>query len=133
MKKSITTLALLCAVLACQELDSRDNKVLLDDDQLKKLNDTLAAKDAEIEQLKADKVTAENAKSQAEADKAKAEDAKTSAEAKVAELQAVIDKTPANQPPAGGSDTHTGQEDNFEDWYAQQGYVQEAKRMLGQA
>lgn len=123
MKKNIIAFAALAALLAINEVEGKDNKALLDDDQLKKINDTLAAKDAEIEQLKADKAAAETAK-------AEAESAKATAEAKVAELQAIVDKTPKQDPPAGGSDTKDGEE-SFEDWYAKQGYVQEAKAMLG--
>lgn len=144
MKKNITSLALLCALLACQEVDAKDNKALLDDDQLKKINDTLAAKDAEIEQLKAAKAAAETAKTEAEGKVATAEAAKKTAEAekaaadaekatlqaKVAELQQIVDKTPKQDPPKGGSDTNQGEE-TFESWYAKQGYVQEAKAMLG--
>lgn len=147
MKKNITSLALLCTLLACQEVDAKDNKALLDDDQLKKINDTLAAKDAEIKQLKADKAAAETAKTEAEGKVATAEAAKTEAEGKVTtantekatlqtritELEAILKRLPKQDPPAGGSDTKQGNdgEESFEDWYAKQGYVQEAKATLG--
>lgn len=137
MKKNIIMFAALAALLAINEVEGKDNKALLDDDQLKKINDTLAAKDAEIEQLKAAKAAAETAKTEAEGKVATAEAAKTeaegkmaTAEAKVAELQAIVDKTPKQAPPATGSDTNP-KEESFEDWYARQGYVQEAKRVLG--
>lgn len=109
MKKSITTFAALVALLATNELEAKDSMFILDEDQLKKINDTLAAKDAEIEQLKTDK---------------------DAAESKVVELQAIVDKMPKQDPPAGASDTKP-EEKSFEDWYLQQGYVQEAKVMLG--
>lgn len=114
MKKNITSLALLCALLACQEVDAKDNKALLDDDQLKKINDTLAAKDAEIEQLKAAKTaaeqakaTAEQAKASAESEKAAAETAKKAAEDRVTELKNLLDKIPAATNPVLGKDTKT--------------------------
>ena len=139
MKKNITTLALLCAVLACQELEAKDNKALLDDDQLAKLNDALKDAAEGKTEAEAAKATAESKLAEAEAAKTAAETAKATAEtekaalqAKVTELQNIIALTPKQEPPKGGSDTQQNQQpESFEDWYAKQDYVQEAKRELG--
>ena len=139
MKKNITTLALLCAVLASQELEAKDNKALLDDEQLAKLNDALkAANDAKAaaEAAKAETETklaaAEAAKQAAETAKQAADAEKATLQAKVAELQNIIDNTPEQEPPKGGSETQQKADpESFEDWYAKQDYVMEAKRELG--
>jgi hypothetical protein len=117
MKKSITTLALLCAVLACQEVEAKDNKALLDDEQLGKINDRLKA-------LEDGKAAAEQAKSEAEQAKAEAE-----AESKKAELQALVDKMPANPTATPGSDTH--QEESYEDAWKKSDTYKEACEELG--
>ena len=132
MKKSIIAFAALAALLAVNEVDGKDNKALLDDEQLKKVNDHIGDLSTQLATAKAE---AEKAKQEAQAEvgrvKDEADAEKARLQAKVAELQAVIDKTPADQPPAGGSDTKTDKVETFEDWYNQQSYVQEAKRELG--
>lgn len=96
MKKSIMTLAALAALLAVQELDAtKEGAVLMDDDTLKKINDALAAKQTEIDNLKSQKEAAENAKQKAEAEKAAAIEAKQTAEARAQELKNFLDKIPA--------------------------------------
>lgn len=143
MKKKIIAFAAFAALLAVEELEAKDNKVLLDDDQLKKIDDALLEKEqraenlqTELDSLKAEKEAAETAKSEAESAKQAAEEAKATAdsekaalEAKVAELQAIVDKTPAAEPPAGGSDTNQAKDD-FNSWLNEQEYVKEAKERL---
>lgn len=129
MKKSITTLALLCAVLACQEVEAKDNKALLDDEQLGKINDRLKALEdgkAAAEQAKSE---AEQAKAEAEAAKAEAERKLAEAESKKAELQALVDKMPANPTATPGSDTH--QEESYEDAWKKSDTYKEACEELG--
>lgn len=122
MKKSITTLALLCAVLACQELEAKDNKALLDDEQLGKINEHMKA-------LEDAKATAETAKSEAESKLAEANADKKKAEYKVAELQAIVDAMPANPTATPGSDTH--QEETYEDSWKKSDTYKEACAELG--
>lgn len=132
MKKSITTLALLCAVLACQELDAKDNKVLLDDDQLKKINDGLDAANNKVAEAEQARTQAETAKAEAESKLATANTEKATLQARIAELEAIVNKIPKQEPPAGGSDTTQGKEgESFEDWYNQQPHVKDARRELG--
>lgn len=132
MKKSIIAFAALAALLAMNEVEAKDNKALFDDDQLKKLNDALT--NAETAKVNAEtaKTAAETAKAESENKLAAAETEKANLQTKVKELQAIIDKTPAQETPKGGSDNHTddGQE-SFEDWYAKQPHVIDAKRELG--
>ena len=91
-----------------------------------------AAIAAEIEKRQKDLET-ETAKAEAESKLATANTEKATLQARIAELEAIVNKLPKQDPPAGGSDTTQGKggEESFEDWYAQQGYVQEAKAMLG--
>lgn len=129
MKKSITTLALLCAVLACQEVEAKDNKALLDDEQLGKINDRLKVLEdgkAAAEQAKAE---AEQAKAEAEAAKAEAERKLAEAESKKAELQALVDKMPANPTATPGRDTH--QDESYEDAWKKSDTYKEACEELG--
>lgn len=132
MKKPITAFAALAALLAVGEVEAKDNFALLNDDQLKKINDALTSAENAKTTAETDKATAEAAKSEAETKLAAAETEKATLQAKVAELQAIVDNTPKQTPPAAGSDTqhHDNQGDSFEDWYAKQNYVQEAKREL---
>ena len=145
MKKSIIAFAAIVALLATNEVEAKDNKALFDDDQLKKLNDGIDAANNKAAQAEQAKTEAENAKAEAEQAKTQAENAKAEVESKlatansekatlqarVAELEAIVNKLPKQDPPAGASDTNQGEE-TFENWYAKQGYVQEAKAMLGQ-
>ncbi len=139
MKKSIIAFAAIVALLATNEVDGKDNKAILDDDQLKKLNDALANAENAKTTAEAAKTDAENklaaaeaAKKTAETEKAAADAEKATLQAKVAELQQIVDNTPKTEPPKGGSDTTQNQQtDSFENWYAQQDYVKEAKRELG--
>ena len=124
MKKSIIAFAALVALLATNEVEAKDNKAIFDDDQLKKINEGL-------EKAKNKAAEAENAKTQAENKLAEAEKEKAKLQARIKELEAVMDNTPKQDPPAGASDTTLDKGESFEDWYAQQGYVQEAKQMLG--
>ena len=138
MKKDITTLGALVALLAVNEVEAnKEGKVLMDEETLTKINDALLAKEQRADELQTNLEAAETAKAEAESAKAAAEEAKAEAEtkkaeleAKVAELQAMVDKMPANEPPAGGSDTHQDQEESFAEWYSKQEYVKEAKAML---
>lgn len=103
MKKSIMTFAALAALLALQELDAnKEGNVLMDDDTLKKIDDALKAKQAEIDNLKAEKEAAETAKAKAEEDLATANSEKSelegrlsTAENRAKELKEFIDKIPA--------------------------------------
>lgn len=139
MKKSIVAFAALAALLAAQEVESnKEGKCLFDEEDLRKINDKLAQLESEKADLQSKLDAAETAKTEAEGKASTAEAAKATAEnekatlaAKVAELQAVVDQTPAQEPPAGGSDTRQQGSGTFADWYNQQGYVQEAKRELG--
>ena len=105
MKKKITTFALLCAVLACHELEAKDDKVLLDDEQLGKVNDhikdlTAKLSDAEAKTEKAKQDAQEEVArimKEADAEKAKLQD-------KVAELTAILNKIPAATKPVLGND-----------------------------
>ena len=125
MNKSIITFAALVALLATNEVEAKDNKAIFDDDQLKKINDALTASDNA-------KTEAENKLAAAESAKTALETEKANLQAKIAELQAIVDKTPQQEPPAGGSDTqHKGQGESFEDWYNQQPHVKDARRELG--
>lgn len=129
MKKSIMTLAALAALLAVQELDAtKEGAVLLDDEALKKINDALADKQTENDNLKSQKEAAEQAKAQAEADKATAvkdkETAvaeKTKAENRVKELENILDKIPAAPTSVIGKDPKA--EKSFEDsWKESESY-----------
>lgn len=146
MKKTITSLACLVALLSVSELDSdKEGRFLLSEDDLKKINDKLDTTSKALADEMEAKAAAEKAKTEAEeakaaAEKAKteAEEAKTSAEAekakleiKVTTLQELMGKTPAVEPPAGGSDTQDKPKDEFKDWYSKQDYVKEAHETLG--
>ncbi len=130
MKKSIIAFAALAALLAMNEVESKDNKAVFDDDQLMKINDSLEGAVNKATRAENAKTEAENAKAEAESKLAAAENEKAKLQARIAELEAVVAQTPKQDPPAGASDTDSN-EASFEDWYNQQGYVQEAKRLLG--
>lgn len=138
MKKNITTLAALAALLAVDELTAnKEGAVLLDDEALNKINDALLAKEQRADELQTNLEAAETAKQEAETAKAAAEEAKTKAEskrdelqAKVNELQAVVDKLPAGAAPVNGDDTKHAGEETFAEWYGKQKYVQDAKAEL---
>ena len=138
MKKNITTLAALAALLAVNELTAnKEGAVLLDDEALNKINDALLAKEQRADELQTNLEAAETAKQEAETAKAAAEEAKTKAEskrdelqAKVNELQAVVDKLPAGAAPVNGDDTKHAGEETFAEWYGKQKYVQDAKAEL---
>ena len=129
MKKSITTLALLCAVLACQELEAKDNKALLDDDQLGKINDRLKALEEAKTAAEKAKAEAESTLAEAEGKLTAAEAAKTTAEGKVAELQAIVDKMPATPTATPGSDTKT--EKSFDESWQESDTYKQACAELG--
>ena len=129
MKKSITTLALLCAVLACQELEAKDNKALLDDDQLGKINDRLKALEEAKTAAEKAKAEAERKLAEAEGKLTAAEAAKTTAEGKVAELQAIVDKMPATPTATPGSDTKT--EKSFDEIWQESDTYKQACAELG--
>lgn len=133
MKKSIIAFAALVALLATNEVEAKDNKAIFDDDQLKKINDGLDAANNKVAEAEQARTQAETAKAEAESKLATANTEKATLQARIAELEAIVNKLPKQDPPAGGSDTTQGKggEESFEDWYAQQGYVQEAKAMLG--
>lgn len=135
MKKNIVAFAALAALLAVNELDAKDNKAILDDDQLKKINDSIES--AIADKTKADqdrqeaekaKQLADSAKSEAETKLAQAETANAALQARISELQAIIDKKPATVVEANGNDKN---EESFEDWYSQQEHVKEAHKELG--
>lgn len=138
MKKNITTLAALAALLAVNELTAnKEGAVLLDDEALNKINDALLAKEQRADELQTNLEAAETAKQEAEKAKAAAEEAKATAEskrdelqAKVDELQAVVDKLPAGAAPVSGDDTKPAGEETFAEWYGKQKYVQDAKAEL---
>ena len=138
MKKNITTLAALAALLAVNELTAnKEGAVLLDDEALKKIDDALQAKELRADELQTNLEAAETAKQEAETAKAAAEEAKATAEskrdelqAKVNELQAVVEKLPAGASPVNGDDTKTAGEETFAEWYGKQKYVQDAKAEL---
>lgn len=138
MKKNITTLAALAALLAVDELTAnKEGAVLLDDEALNKINDALLAKEQRADKLQTNLEAAETAKKEAETAKAAAEEAKTKAEskrdelqAKVNELQAVVDKLPAGAAPVNGDDTKPAGEETFAEWYGKQEYVKAAKEEL---
>lgn len=130
MKKSIIAFAALVALLATNEVEGKDNKALFDDDQLKKINDGLDAANNKVAEAEQAKSQAETAKAEAESKLATANAEKATLQARITELEAIVNKLPKQDPPAGASDTKDGEE-SFEDWYAKQGYVQEAKAMLG--
>lgn len=137
MRKSIIAFAAIVALLATNEVEAKDNKALFDDDQLKKINDGIdaannRATEAENARTQAEnaRVQAENARTEAENKLATANTEKATLQARIAALEAIVNKLPKQDPPAGASDTKGGEE-SFEDWYAKQGYVQEAKAMLG--
>ena len=130
MKKSIIAFAALVALLATNEVEAKDNKAVFDDDQLKKINDSLDAANNKAAEAEQAKKQAETAKAEAESKLATANTEKATLQARVAELEAIVNKLPKQEPPAGASDTNQGEE-TFESWYAKQGYVQEAKAMLG--
>lgn len=137
MKKNITSLAALAALLAVDELTAnKEGAVLLDDEALNKINDALQAKEQRADELQTNLEAAETAKQEAENAKAAAEEAKATAEskrdelqAKVDELQAVVDKLPAGAAPVNGDDPKPGEE-TFAEWYGKQKYVQDAKAEL---
>ena len=112
MKKSIMTFAALAALLALQELDAnKEGNVLMDDETLKKIDDALKAKQAEIDNLKAEKEAAETAKAKAEEDLATANSEKSELEGKLStaenrakELKEFIDKIPAADTSVLGKD-----------------------------
>lgn len=138
MKRNITTLAALAALLAVEELTAnKEGAVLLDDEALNKINDALQAKEQRADELQTNLEAAETAKQEAENAKAAAEEAKATAEskrdelqAKVNELQAVVDKLPAGAAPVNGGDTKHDGEETFAEWYGKQKYVQDAKAEL---
>lgn len=132
MKKSIIAFAALVALLATNEVEAKDNKAIFDDDQLKKINDGLDAANNRAAEAENARTQAETAKAEAESKLATANTEKATLQARIAELEAIVNKLPKQDPPAAGSDTTQGNGgESFEDWYAQQGYVQEAKAMLG--
>jgi ATP-dependent protease ClpP protease subunit len=112
MKKSIMTFAALAALLALQELDAnKEGNVLMDDETLKKIDDALKAKQAEIDNLKAEKEAAETAKAKAEEDLATANSEKSELEGKLStaenrakEMKEFIDKIPAADTSVLGKD-----------------------------
>ena len=112
MKKSIMTFAALAALLALQELDAnKEGNVLMDDDNLKKIDDALKHKQAEIDNLKAEKEAAETAKAKAEEDLATANSEKSelegrlsTAENRAKELKEFIDKIPSADTSVLGKD-----------------------------
>lgn len=132
MKKSIIAFAALVALLATNEVEAKDNKAVFDDDQLKKINDTLTSSDNAKTAAETAKAAAEAAKTEAENKLAEAEKEKAKLQARIKELEAVIDNTPKQDPPAGASDTTLdNQGESFEDWYNQQPHVKNARRELG--
>lgn len=127
MKKNISSLAMICAVLALQELEAKDDKAFLDDEQLEKINN-------HIKQL--DDKLAENTKAAQEAlnDKNLAEEKLKEAlksidqlKAKADELQKIIDKTPANTLEPIGDDP----KEEFADYMANDDFYKSAKAELG--
>lgn len=129
MKKSITTLALLCAVLACQDLEAKDNKALLDDEQLGKINDRLKELEDKVTAAESKATEAENKLTQALKDKKDAEDKANDLQKKVDEKQAIIDKTPSGATHTPGSETKT--EKSFEDSWKDSDTYKEACAELG--
>ena len=129
MKKSITTLALLCAVLACQEVEAKDNKALLDDEQLGKINDRLKELEDKVTAAESKATEAENKLAQALKDKKDAEDKANDLQKKVDEKQAIIDKTPSSATQTPGSETKT--EKSFEDSWKDSDTYKEACAELG--
>ena len=97
------------------ELEAKDDKALLDDAQLGRINDRLQ----ELQE----------AKSQAESRLSEAEASKSDAEAKVAVLQSIVDKMPAHPTATPGSDTRT--EKTFEDAWKESDTYKEACAELG--
>lgn len=136
MKKSIMTFAALAALLALQELDAnKEGNVLMDDDTLKKIDDALKAKQAEIDNLKTEKEAAETAKAKAEQDLATANSEKnelegklTTAENRAKELKEFIDKIPAADTSVLGKDPV--EKDDFQKaWEESPMFKEAAQRM----
>lgn len=129
MKKTITTLALLCAALAVKELDATKEGAILTDEQLGKINNKMQELLSDKDEAMNAKTAAETAKAEAEKSAKAAEEAKAKAEAKVQELQAIIDKMPSNPTNISGDDTKMNQ--SFEDWYVQTESCKQAREDLG--
>lgn len=136
MKKSIMTFAALAALLALQELDAnKEGNVLMDDDTLKKIDDALKAKQAEIDNLKTEKEAAETAKAKAEQDlatsnseKSELEGKLTTAENRAKELKEFIDKIPAANTSVLGKDPV--EKDDFQKaWEESTMFKEAAQRM----
>lgn len=136
MKKSIMTFAALAALLALQELDAnKEGNVLMDDDTLKKIDDALKAKQAEIDNLKAEKEAAETAKAKAEEDLATANSEKSelegrlsTAENRAKELKEFIDKIPSADTSVLGKD-HVEKDDFQKAWEESTMYKEAIERM----
>lgn len=132
MKKSIMTFAAIAALLAVQEMDAnKEGSVLMDDDTLKKINDALEAKQAEIVQLKnekqqlaTEKANAENAKAEAEQAKTEAENKLSASEEKVQEYKNLIAKIPNADTKVNGKDTE--EKDEFQKSYENSDMYREA-------
>lgn len=132
MKKSIMTFAAIAALLAVQEMDAnKEGAVLMDDNTLKKINDDLVKKQAEIDQLKNEKQNLESEKANAESAKAEAENAKTEAESKLAaseekvqEYKNLIAKIPNADTKVNGKDTE--EKDEFQKSYENSDMYREA-------
>lgn len=109
MKKKISSLALLCAVLAMTELDAKDDKVLLDDDQLAKINDKLKDQEDKI-------ASAEQAKKEADNKAAALQNKVDELQAKVDEQKALLDKVPGNLTNVLGNDTQADNDSFQQSW-----------------
>ena len=138
MKKSIMTMAALCALLAVQELDAnKEGKYIVDEETLKKINDALANANSENKTLKNEKAAletakneAEQAKATAETQKAEAEEAKTKAETRANELKAILDKIPAVSTHVSGKDENHETKDEFQQEYENSEMFREAKERM---
>lgn len=142
MKKSIKTMAALCALLAMEEITAnKEGQFIIDDETMNKINDALKAeqdKSANLQQqldsVVADKAAAETAKATAESEKAAAETAKADAEAakkaaedRVSELKDILAKIPA-APKVDGKDE--GTKDEFQQaWENSEEYKEALNRM----
>lgn len=124
MKKSIIAFAALAALLAVNEVDGKDNKAVLDDDQLKKVNDRIADLEAQLSTAKNEAATAKQ-EAQQKIDTLTSE--KSTLQTKVDTLQAIVDKIPSGGTTATpGSDT---KDNGGFDWQKSESYKQACEEL----
>lgn len=127
MKKNIVALAMVCAVLATQELEAKDNMALLDDEQLSKINNHIQQLSDEAESNKKAIDEAIKAKDEAVSNANAAQAKADQLQAKIDELQKLIDQKPAQTVEPLGNDP----KDEFQEYMANDDFYKNAKAELG--